>query len=48
MNTILKQAFINLYNDFKSGKSISELAEINGITNTEMYNLVQIGKRLCQ
>ena len=47
MNTTLKQVFIELYNEFKSGKSISELAEINQITNTEMYNLVQIGKRLC-
>ena len=48
MNTTLKQVFIELYNEFKSGKSISELAEINQITNTEMYNLVQIGKRFCQ
>lgn len=48
MNTTLKQIFIDSYNDFKSGKSISELAEINQVTNTEMFNLIQIGKRLCQ
>ena len=48
MNTTLKQVFIELYNEFKSGKSISELAEINQVTNTEMFNLVQMGKRLCQ
>ena len=48
MNTTLKQIFIELYNEFKSGKSISELASLHQVTNTEMYNLVQIGKRLCQ
>ena len=47
MNTTLKQIFIELYNEFLTGISISELAEINQVTNTEMYNLVQIGKRLC-
>ena len=48
MNIKLKQIFIELYNEFKSGKSISELAKLNQVTDTEMYNLVQIGKRLCQ
>ena len=48
MNTTLKQVFIELYNEFKSGKSISELSTLHQVTNTEMYNLVQIGKRLCQ
>lgn len=48
MNTTLKQVFIELYNEFKSGKSISELAILHGVTNTEMYHLVQMGKRLCQ
>ena len=48
MNTTLKQVFIELYNEFKSGKSISELASLHQVTNTEMFNLVQMGKRLCQ
>lgn len=48
MNTTLKQVFIELYNEFKSGKSISELATLYGVTNTEIYHLVQMGKRLCQ
>ena len=46
--TNLQEILIDLYNEFKAGVSISELAILHGVTNTEMYNLVQIGKRLCQ
>ena len=48
METNLQKILIDLYNKFKAGVSISELATLHGVTNTEMYNLVQIGKRLCQ
>ena len=48
MNTILQETLINLYNEFKAGISISELASLHQVTNTEMFNLVQMGKRLCQ
>ena len=48
MNTTLQETLIDLYNEFKAGISISELATLHGVTNTEMYNLVQMGKRLCQ
>ena len=48
MKTNLQEILIDLYNEFLTGISISELAEINQVTNTEMYNLVQMGKRLCQ
>lgn len=47
METKLQETLVNLYNEFKSGVSISELAILHGVTNTEMFNLVQIGKRLC-
>lgn len=46
--TSLQKALITLYNEFNSGISISELAFSSGVTNTEMFNLVQMGKRLCQ
>ena len=48
METNLQEILVDLYNEFKAGVSISELATLHGITNTEMFNLVQIGKRLCQ
>ena len=48
MNTALQETLIDIYNEFKAGVSISKLATLHGITNTEMFNLVQIGKRLCQ
>ena len=47
MNTTLQETLIDIYNEFKAGVSISELATLDGVTNTEMYNLVQMGKRLC-
>ena len=47
MKTNLQEILVNLYNEFKAGISISELANLHQITNTEMFNLVQIGKRLC-
>lgn len=46
--TSLQETLIDLYNEFKAGVSISKLATLHGITNTEMFNLVQMGKRLCQ
>jgi Mor family transcriptional regulator len=46
MNTTLQETLVELYNEFKAGVSISELATLHQITNTEMYNLVQMGKRL--
>lgn len=45
--TSLQETLINLYNEFKAGVSISELVILHGVTNTEMFNLVQMGKRLC-
>ena len=45
--TSLQEILIGLYNEFKAGVSISELAILHGVTNTEMYHLVQMGKRLC-
>ena len=47
METNLQEILIDLYNEFKTGVSISELAILHGVTNTEMYHLVQMGKRLC-
>ena len=47
MNTTLQETLIDLYNEFKAGVSIFELATLHGVTNTEMYYLVQMGKRLC-
>lgn len=46
--TSLQETLIDLYLEFQEGTSISTLAFENGVTNTEMYNLVQMGKRLCQ
>lgn len=48
MDTTLQEMLVDLYNEFLAGVSISELATLHKVTNTEMYNLVQIGKRLCQ
>ena len=48
MNTTLQEILVDLYNEFKAGISISELASLHQITNTEMFNLIQMGKRLCQ
>ena len=48
MKTNLQKILVDLYNEFLEGVSISELATLHGVTNTEMYNLVQMGKRLCQ
>lgn len=48
METTLQETLIDLYNEFKAGISISELASLHQVTNTEMFNLVQMGKRLCQ
>ena len=48
LNEITKKTLIDLYNEFKAGISISELASLHQVTNTEMFNLVQMGKRLCQ
>ena len=36
-----------VYTEFKAGVSMSELATLQGVTNTEMYHLVQMGTRLC-
>lgn len=47
MNTTLQEILVDLYNEFLTGVSISELATLHGVTNTEMFNLVQIGKKLC-
>ena len=48
MKTNLQKILVDLYNEFLAGVSISELATLHGVTNTEMYHLVQMGKRLCQ
>ena len=48
MKTNLQEILVNLYNEFLAGLSISELATLHGVTNTEMYHLVQMGKKLCQ
>lgn len=43
----MKQILITLYQAYvASGSSIAKTAEANGITNTECYLLVKIGKRL--
>lgn len=49
METNLQEILIDSYAAFQAGKiSISELANLHGVTNTEMYHLIQMGKRLCQ
>ena len=46
--TILQQQLKQIYNEFVSGLSIDAISKRHGVTCTEAYNLVQMGKRLCQ
>ena len=46
--TSLQETLTDLYNEFLAIILISELAVLHGVTNTEMSNLLQMGKRLCQ
>ena len=43
----MNKELINFYNDYvKDGSNISVTAEKHGITNTECFLLVNMGKRL--
>ena len=46
--TELQAILIDIYNEFKAGVSIAELADRHKVTNTEMFHLVQMGKKICQ